>query len=103
MSEPLFRRLEAGAVRLVEVHVDGRTLRLPEGTALAAALLATGHHAFHHSARAGAPRGPLCFMGSCFACVARVDGAANQRTCRTAVRAGLVVEFHAPEMPDGAA
>lgn len=103
MPDPLFRRLDAGAVRLVEIRVDGRTMMFPEGAPLAAALLAGGLQMFHRSARAGEPRGPFCLMGSCFACVARIDGAANQRTCRTAVRAGMVVELHAPEAPETAA
>jgi hypothetical protein len=78
-------------------------MMLPEGAPLAAALLVTGLPMFHRSARAGEPRGPFCLMGSCFACVARIDGAANQRTCRIAVRAGMVVELHAPEAPATAA
>lgn len=88
---------------LVEVRVDGQSLRLPEGAPLAAALLVAGHGAFHRSARAGAPRGPHCLMGSCFQCVARVDGVDHQRTCRVIVRAGMVVEFHAPPAPERAA
>jgi predicted molibdopterin-dependent oxidoreductase YjgC len=103
MPDPLFRRLDTGAAQLVEIRVDGRTMTVPEGAPLAAALLAAGHQMFHRSARAGQPRGPLCLMGSCFACVARIDGAANQRTCRTVARAGMVVELHAPEAPETAA
>lgn len=102
MSAPLFRQLEAATVPLVEIQVDGCALRLPQGVPLAAALLAAGYAAFHHSARAGEPRGPHCLMGSCFQCVARIDGAANQRTCRAVVRGGMVVEFHAPQVPETA-
>lgn len=100
MSDPLFRRIADGAAAPVEVRVDGRAMTLPEGMPLAAALLAAGHAAFHLSLRSGEPRGPLCLMGSCFQCVARIDGAENQRACRAIVRRGLVVEFHAPGMPE---
>lgn len=103
MPSPLFRRLDTETVALVEVRVDGRMLRLPDGAPLAAALLVAGHGACHRSVRAGEPRGPHCLMGSCCQCVAWVDGAANQRTCRINVRAGMVVEFHAPPVPEPAA
>lgn len=102
MSEPLFRRLDGDTAPQVEIEVDGRTLALPDGAPLAAALLAAGHSTFHRSLNAGEPRGPLCLMGSCFGCVARIDGRANQRTCRAVVRAGMKVAFHAPGAPDPA-
>ncbi len=56
---------------------------------LAAALLAAGYGALNGSIIVGAPRGPFCLMGSCFQCVAEIDGQPQVRTCRVAVRAGL--------------
>ena len=81
---------------LVPVTVDGRAMELPEGEVLAAALLVGGIGRFNDSVRAGEPRGPLCLMGSCFQCVAEVDGMPQVRTCRTAVRAGMTVALRAP-------
>ena len=59
---------------LVSVTVDGRAMELPEGETLAAALLVGGIGRFSDSVRVGEPRGPLCLMGSCFQCVAEIDG-----------------------------
>ena len=73
----------------VEVTIDDRVVRLPAGEMLAAALLAAGYAALNGSIVQGAPRGPFCLMGSCFQCVAEVDGRPQVRTCRVAVRAGL--------------
>ena len=102
MAETLFRTLEL-PVNLVEVTVDGQTIGLPEGMPLAAALLSAGVSTFHRSVRAGEPRGPLCLMGSCFQCVAVVDGVINQRTCRLPVRSGMVIERRTPPLPEEAA
>lgn len=102
MPGPLFRSLDASPP-LVEVTVDGQAMRLPDGTNLAAALLSAGIATFHRSVRYDEPRGPLCLMGSCFQCVAVVDGVVNQRTCRLPVRAGLVVERRTPPLPEEAA
>ncbi len=103
MAAPLFRSLDDPPATLVEVTVDGQAMRLPDGLPLAAALLAAGLPVLHHSVRAGEPRGPLCLMGSCFQCVAVVDGVVNQRTCRLPVRAGMVVERRTPPLPEEAA
>jgi D-hydroxyproline dehydrogenase subunit gamma len=84
---------------VVPVTVDGRSLALPEGEMLAAALLAAGVLAFHQSALAGAPRGPFCVMGSCFQCIAEVDGRPHQRTCRLRVRAGMAITLAAARHP----
>jgi D-hydroxyproline dehydrogenase subunit gamma len=103
MPEPLFRSLDASPPILVAVTVDGQPTRLPDGMPLAAALLGAGLATFHHSVRADEPRGPLCLMGSCFQCIAVIDGVVNQRTCRLPVRAGMVVELRTPPLPEGAA
>lgn len=99
----LFRSLDPSPPKLVEVTVDGQVLTLPEGLPLAAALLNAGIGTFHRSVRHDEPRGPLCLMGSCFQCVAVVDGVVNQRTCRLPVRAGMVIERRTPPLPDEAA
>ncbi|MDP6787820.1 MAG: (2Fe-2S)-binding protein [Rhodospirillales bacterium] len=92
---PRFRRTTP-AQPLVPVTIDGRAEELPEGEVLAAALLVGGKGRFSDSVLAGEPRGPLCLMGSCFQCVAEIDGTPQVRTCRTAVRAGMTVVLSAP-------
>jgi D-hydroxyproline dehydrogenase subunit gamma len=90
VQRSLFRHVGA-TPRLVPVSLDDQTIELPEGEMLAAALLVAGYAALHDSIVLGAPRGPLCLMGSCFQCVAEIDGQPQARTCRVAVRAGLRV------------
>lgn len=90
MQTARFRNLDPDQ-QLATVTVDGTSILLPRGIPLAAALLAHGHDAFHRSVKLGEPRGPWCLMGTCMQCVATVDGSANERTCRTPVRDGMVV------------
>lgn len=84
--------------REVEVTVDGVAVRLPDGEMLAAALLAAGYGALNGSIVQGEPRGPVCLMGSCFQCVAEIDGRPQVRTCREVVRPNLRIR-----LPMGAA
>jgi sarcosine oxidase subunit alpha len=75
---------------LIEIDVNGRTLRVPAGVSLAAALLNAGEAAFRTSVT-GAPRGPLCGMGICYECRVSVDGEAHRRACLEPVRPGMRV------------
>jgi predicted molibdopterin-dependent oxidoreductase YjgC len=84
-----FRALDAVG-RPVPVTIDDREILLPDGMQLAAALMTAGHLAVGRSPGRGDPRGPLCLMGSCFQCVATVDGR-PERACRTWVHAGMVI------------
>ncbi len=63
-----------------EVSVNGRKLRIAPGSTAAAALWNTGETAFRTSV-SGAPRGPLCAMGTCFECRATIDGVEHRRSC----------------------
>ena len=92
MTEPRFRAVET-STHLIDVVVNDTTIVAREGQSLAASLLSAGIDSFHHSIRLQQPRGPFCFMGSCFQCVATVDGRSNVRTCRVVVRAGMRVEI----------
>ena len=77
----------------VVVTLDGRPVEVPAGASLAAGLLVCG---------ARPDFGPLCFMGTCFQCVAVVDGHPGQRTCRILPEDGMDVRFApAPETSDG--
>lgn len=77
---------------LVDVTVDGKPLRLPEGEPLATALACAGIRLLRRSPRDSAPRGAFCFMGACQECAVYIDGKLSQ-SCQTPVRAGLVVEL----------
>ncbi|HEY9426140.1 MAG TPA: (2Fe-2S)-binding protein [Gemmatimonadaceae bacterium] len=79
------------SVESVEIVVDGERLRVTEGMTLAAALTDAGVTAFRVSV-SGAPRAPICGMGSCFECRVTVNGKPHQRSCLIPCVDGMVVE-----------
>ena len=86
---PGFRELDARSVR-VPVVFDGRSLSLPEGENLAAALLAAGVGVFRRTPVSGAGRGPFCMMGACYDCLVEIDGVTRQ-ACMTQVSEGMEI------------
>ncbi|MGH9440917.1 MAG: FAD-dependent oxidoreductase [Thermoanaerobaculia bacterium] len=64
----------------IEADINGRLVRIPPGSNAAAALLNAGESRFRTSV-SGAPRGPLCAMGTCFECRATIDGVEQTRAC----------------------
>lgn len=72
------------------IKINGHPLEVALGTTVASALLGAGITAFRTSVT-GAPRGPLCGMGTCFECRVIIDGIAHQRSCTTLVRDGMEV------------
>ena len=74
----------------VTVTVNARTVSLPEGSTVAAAMLNAS--APCRLSESGEPRAPLCGMGICFECRAIVDGVPHRRTCQIACREGMSVE-----------
>jgi sarcosine oxidase subunit alpha len=75
----------------VTIIVDGVPRRADANATLAASLLATGVSAFRRDLD-GAPRAPLCGMGTCFECRVRVDDVDGVRACLEPVRDGMRVE-----------
>ena len=75
----------------IEIAVNGRSLRVEQGTTLASALLNAGVGAFRRSA-SGETRAPLCGMGICYECRVTVDGVAHQRACMIVAEAGMRVD-----------
>lgn len=74
----------------VRVAINGRSVEVPAGTTVAAAILIAGLPAFRKSV-SGRPRGPLCGMGICFECRATVDGVPHRRTCQMPARDGTEI------------
>jgi predicted molibdopterin-dependent oxidoreductase YjgC len=74
----------------VTLRVDGRSVRVPAGVTVAAALFTVGLVALRTSVT-GEPRGLLCAMGTCFECRVTIDGAPHQRACLTLCRDGMEV------------
>ena len=83
-------RCLVSAVRgLGDKLVDGTATRVPPDTTVAAALGNAGRLAMRRSVT-GEPRGPVCGMGTCFECRVKIDGVAEQRSCRVLAEEGMV-------------
>jgi D-hydroxyproline dehydrogenase subunit gamma len=75
----------------LEIEVNGRKLRVAEGTSVAAAVFMAGAPAFRTSVT-GEPRAALCGMGICFECRVTINGEPHCRSCQILVRPGMRVE-----------
>ncbi|MGC5360199.1 (2Fe-2S)-binding protein [Streptomyces sp. DT24] len=64
-----------------EFTFDGRTIPALPGQSIAAALWAASVLAWRTTRVNGRPRGAFCGIGSCFDCLATVNGRPNQRAC----------------------
>ncbi|MGP3633130.1 (2Fe-2S)-binding protein [Streptomyces sp. 24-1644] len=71
-----------------EILFDGRPVRALPGQSIAAALWAAGQLAWRTTRVNGNPRGAFCGIGSCFDCLATVNGRPNQRACLLPARPG---------------
>jgi D-hydroxyproline dehydrogenase subunit gamma len=85
-----WRRIARERGDAVTITVDGEPVRAYAGETVAAAMLAGGV-GFERD-RTGVPRAPLCNTGTCFECVATLDGRPMTRTCLVPVRAGMIIE-----------
>jgi D-hydroxyproline dehydrogenase subunit gamma len=74
----------------VSISINGKGVKLPAGSTVAAALELAGLSAVRKSV-GGEPRGPLCGMGICFECRVTIDGQPHQRACQTLCREGMEV------------
>ena len=74
----------------VSVQVNGRSVEVPSGTTVAAAIALAGKATFRKST-GGELRGPLCGMGICFECRVTIDGMAHQRACQVLCRDGMEI------------
>ncbi|MFI9075780.1 (2Fe-2S)-binding protein [Streptomyces sioyaensis] len=90
------RRTPAALVRAVpgpafEITLDGRSLSALPGQSIAAALWAAGVLSWRTTRQGGRARGAFCGIGSCFDCLATVNGVPNQRACLVQARPGDAV------------
>lgn len=84
-------RVPAARGEDIEFDFEGETVPCFAGETVATALLAADVEAFGLT-REGAPRLPLCNMGTCFDCAVTVDGQPLVRSCLTDARDGMTVE-----------
>jgi aerobic-type carbon monoxide dehydrogenase small subunit (CoxS/CutS family) len=78
----------------IQLLVNGTTVRVPEGTTVAAAVALAGATTFRRSVR-GEMRTPLCGMGICMECRVTIDGRAHCRSCQILCAHGMEVRTDA--------
>jgi D-hydroxyproline dehydrogenase subunit gamma len=74
----------------VTLSVNGRSVAVPAGAMVSAAVALAGVEMFRRSVT-GEPRAPLCGMGICFECRVTIDGRPHQRSCQTLCAPGMEV------------
>jgi D-hydroxyproline dehydrogenase subunit gamma len=74
----------------IELKVNGRTVAVPPGTIVAAAVALAGENQFRTSV-SGQARGPVCGMGICMECRVTVNGQAHCRSCQILCEPGMEV------------
>jgi D-hydroxyproline dehydrogenase subunit gamma len=79
--------------KLVQIHVEGQVLRVRGGVSLAVALMESKIVPLRHTPISGAPRAPLCLMGTCFECLCEVNGRQNVQACMVEVTEGMRVRL----------
>jgi len=99
-STPLFKTLP-GADAPVRIWFNDRSMRVPGGRSVAAALLAAGVTRFRATPVSASPRAPYCMMGACFDCLVEIDGVPSRQSCMVMVRDGMRVRSQegARELP----
>lgn len=88
----MFRPRPDAPTATVEVEVEGRIVRVPEGASAAAAVLLAGLASLRDTPVTGSARAPYCMMGVCFDCLVVIDGVGNRQACLVPVRDGMAVE-----------
>lgn len=77
-------------IELVQLRINGKEIRVPAGTILAAAIARAGLTQFRRSVLEQ-PRGPLCGMGICMECRVTINGKTQCRSCQTLCEPGMEV------------
>lgn len=81
----------AGPGPAFEITFDGQPVPVLPGQSIAAALWAASVLTWRTTRVNGRPRGAFCGIGSCFDCLATVNGQPNRRACLLPARPGDVV------------
>jgi predicted molibdopterin-dependent oxidoreductase YjgC len=74
----------------LNIRIDQKEVRVPDGISVAAALLTQGIKTFRWTTE-GNPRGLFCGMGVCYDCLVTIDGQPDQRACMTLVEEGMQI------------
>ncbi|HEX3884975.1 MAG TPA: (2Fe-2S)-binding protein [Stellaceae bacterium] len=85
----MFRKRPDSPAATVTVAVEGRPVRVPAGASAAAAFLLAGLPSIRETPARGSPRAPYCLMGTCYDCLAEIDGTPNRQSCMVTVADGM--------------
>lgn len=88
----MFKRLDELPRPTVTVVINGRSVAVPQGETVAAAVLAENIGYTRTTPVKQQPRAPFCMMGVCFDCLMVIDGVPNQQACLVQVREGMRIE-----------
>ena len=92
-QNPIFKLRTNEDVHNVVIKFEGRSLTVPFGVTVAAALLAMNVRNFRTTAVSNKPRGPYCMMGVCFDCLLEIDGLPNRQSCMCLVQDGMSIRL----------
>jgi len=87
----MFRLLDNTVPELIEIELDGETLRVPAGISLAAAMFYLDALPGRLTRISASPRAPFCMMGICFECNVEIEGLGAERACQLQVYPGMSV------------
>ena len=85
---------DSAETAMIAVRINGRSVRVPAGCSVAAAMMRAGIWSLRQSV-SGQPRGALCGMGICFECRLTIDGQTQQRSCQLLCREGMEIHSDA--------
>src|SRR6266436_2412153 len=75
----------------ISIRINGRSIKVPPGTIVAAAVTLAGVACFHRSVL-DQPRGPLCGMGICMECRVTINEQLHCRSCQRLCEQGMVAQ-----------
>src|SRR3989442_11218993 len=85
----MFRPRPDAPAATIAVEIEGRSVLVPPGASVAAAVLLAGLASIRDTPVGGGERAPYCMMGVCFDCLAEIDGVPNRQSCMVAARPGI--------------
>jgi sarcosine oxidase subunit alpha len=77
-------------MKKITVKVNDKSVVVPEGATVAAAVYMAGETAFRKSV-SGQLRSPVCGMGICYECRVQIDNQPHQRACHQLCREGMEI------------
>lgn len=89
----MFKRVFKTKADTVTVRIENKSVSVPEGDSVAAAIFSAGYGHTRQSPVSDSLRAPYCMMGVCFECLVEIDGVPNQQACMTPVREGMQIRL----------